>query len=135
MRTRSTIVEAKENAPMHLAITPLIMLSLITVTPPPPPPMSGFMNAERLVEHCRPGDSADVGMADVCLGYIAGSVDQLLAAQAQLPSNKRTICVAPSTTIGQIQRAVIADLDMFIDQPNVAAAVLVERSMTAAFPC
>jgi len=120
---------------MNLAAAPLILVSLITAPLPPPVPMSGFMNAERLIAHCRPAADAEVGMAEVCLGYIAGSVDQVLHRQAQLPANKRTICLAPDATIGEVQDAVVANLEMFADEPNAAAAAIVERSLSAAFPC
>jgi hypothetical protein len=120
---------------MNIIASSLVLMSLTTAPPPPPPPLSGFMNSERLIEHCRPGVDAEAGMADVCMGYIAGAVDQLLARQGQLAPNKRTICLPPTTTIGEVQRAVAASLEMFEGEPNAAAAVIVERSVTAAFPC
>jgi hypothetical protein len=120
---------------MNLAAAPLILLSLIVSPFPSPPRMSGFMNAERLIAHCRPAADAEVGMAEVCMGYVAGSVDQILHRQAQLPSNKRTICLPAEATIGEVQDAVVANLEMFADDPNIAAAAVVERSLTAVFPC
>lgn len=123
---------------MNVTATALALLSLTTAPAPPqppPPPLSGFMNAERLIEHCRPTADAETGMAEVCTGYIAGSVDQLLFRQSRLPANKRVICLPPTATIGDVQRAVVASLEMFEGEPNAAAAVIVQRSLTAAFPC
>ncbi|HET9159905.1 MAG TPA: Rap1a/Tai family immunity protein [Caulobacteraceae bacterium] len=120
---------------MILAATPMVVLSLITAPPAPTPAVSGFMNSERLIDHCRPNAAADASMADVCIGYIAGSVDQVLSRQAELPPNKRRVCLAPTTTLGEVQRAVLANLEDYEDQPNAAAAVIIERSLMAAFPC
>jgi hypothetical protein len=118
---------------MNAIATPLVLMSLIVAPPPPPPPVSGYMNAERLTAHCKPTLDAEAGMAEVCMGYIAGSVDQLLLHQSQLPPNKRTICLPAGATIGEIQSAIIANLESF--EPDTAAAAIVERSLAAAFPC
>jgi hypothetical protein len=112
---------------------PLVLMSLIVTPPPPPPPVSGYMNAERLIAHCKPAPDAEVGMAEVCMGYIAGSVDQVLLRQSQLAPNRRTVCLPADARIGDVQNAIIANLEAF--EPDTAAAAIVERSLAAAFPC
>lgn len=120
---------------MVLVAAPLIALSLVTAPPTPGPPLVGFMNAQRLIDHCMPTADAEVGMEDVCLGYIAGSVDQVLSHQSELPINRRTVCLPAGTTIGQIQHAVLTRLEGYVDQPNLAGATIVERTMSSAYPC
>jgi hypothetical protein len=93
------------------------------------------MNLEILTSHCKPAADAGPGMLDVCLGYVAGSADQVMARQSQLPANKRTVCLPANTTIGDVQRAITANLEAYENEPNAAAAVIIERSMMAAFPC
>lgn len=121
---------------MNVVTSPLIILSLITAAPAAPPSaFSGFMNLERLMAHCAPAPNAETGMADVCMGYVAGAVDQLLSRQSALPPTKRTVCLPPNVTIGDLQRAVIAQLETTEDEPDTAAAWIVERAVVAAYSC
>lgn len=120
---------------MNPAFGPLVLMSVMTAPPAPPAPTVGFMNVERMVAHCRPGADSEAGMGDICVGYLAGSVDQLLSRQSDLPANRRTICLPPNATIGEIQRAVVIMLEKVEDQPTLSAAEVVARTMVSAYPC
>lgn len=124
---------------MKAIALPLMLVSVIGVSPvappPPAPPISGFMDAERLSAHCNPDSDAEAGMGDVCLGYLAGAADQLMNRQSQLPVAKRSICIPTTTTIGDIKSALQSHLDRLDYEPKAAAAVIVERALAAAFPC
>jgi hypothetical protein len=123
---------------MRAVALPLMLVSVIgasPMAPPSRPPITGFMNAERLSEHCAPDVDSEAAMGDICVGYIAGVADQLMSRQSDLPASKRTVCLPATATIGDIKAAVQAHLAMVQYEPNSAAAVIVERSLTVAFPC
>jgi len=125
---------------MRVLARSLMLVSLVGPSPMPPgpeqrPTITGFMNAERLAAHCAADPDSEAAMGDICVGYVAGVADQVTAQQSDLPASKRTICLPRTATIGDIKAAVQAHLAIIDYEPNSPASVIVERSLTIAFPC
>jgi hypothetical protein len=75
-------------------------------------------------------------MGDICVGYIAGSIDQIIARQSTLPQSKRRVCIPAAVTIGDVKEVLVAHLrDMPDEDGEAAAAFTVERIAAAQFPC
>jgi hypothetical protein len=120
---------------MRVLAVPLLASSLITTMAPEPPPVSGFMTVSRLLEHCDPAENSEAGMGDICVGYIAGSMDQIVAKQSTLPPSKRRVCLPAALTIGDVKDVLVAHLRDMPDDGDAAAAFVVERIAAAQFPC
>ena len=120
---------------MRVLAVPLLASSLITTMAPERPPISGFMTVQSLLEHCDPAENSEAGMGDVCVGYIAGSMDQIVARQASLPPSKRRVCIPAAVTIGDVKSVLVAHLRDMPGEGDAAAAFVVERIAAAQFPC
>lgn len=107
----------------------------MSVSPQAGPVTTGFLSVGRLIEHCLPGPGSDDGMIDVCNGYVAGAIDQIIAEQAALPPNKRRVCLTAQATLGDVQRVVMDRLRAMPDQGDVAAAAVIQQAAVEAFPC
>jgi hypothetical protein len=113
----------------------LMALSLATAIPAPSPSVPGYMDRRHLAPLCDPS-SVDVGEArSLCLGYIVGSVDQLLAQQSRRPASRRSICLPMGLPIETLRDAVTRRLVQRPVARQVAAASLIRDALEAAFPC
>lgn len=100
-----------------------------------PPPLLGFVDVPKLTKLCS-GDSAETP-ADrgICLGYVAGAVDQLMAQQAVLPAPVRTVCLPEGATLDDAVVVVRLYAARAGEAPGVGAAGLVKLAMEGAYPC
>lgn len=97
------------------------------------PAMVGFFDAAKLSEAC----AADVRAIDaraICLGYIAGVTDQLLAAQAAR-GGTATICIPPDATAARVVGLVAVYAAWSAQSQGVSAAGFVEAALERAYPC
>jgi len=110
-----------------------LALSLVVGLPPPAPSQAAFLDAQRLIALCSAsGPDAPSGRS-LCLGYVVGSVDQLLAQQAR--RGRATICPpadfkaddALATVVGHARYATAADA--------MPAARFVRFALEDAYPC
>ena len=57
----------------------LILLTVVTSLPPPAPTHAGFLDAARLQALCNAEGPDAASARSLCLGYVTGAVDQMLA--------------------------------------------------------
>lgn len=95
--------------------------------------MPGFMEAPRLVALCNAtGPDAESGRS-LCLGYIVGSLDQLLARQAA--SGVRTVCPPADLTVRRALGVVMHQSEFAEGAKGTSAASLVQFALERAYPC
>lgn len=113
----------------------LLILSLVTGVAPPPATMPGFLDTERLMALCDAGGpDAESGRA-ICMGYIVGSLDQLMAQQSRRDEGRRTICPPKDMTAEDAVRAVIKYSRFGATATGIAASSFVRFAMEDSFPC
>ena len=96
--------------------------------------MVGFLDAATLSAAC----AADVRAVDaraICLGYVAGAADQLLAAQASRGPASRTICIPSGVNTSTVVATVGAYAAWSSKAKGVSAAGFVEAALERAYPC
>ena len=111
---------------------PRIVLSLALGFVTGPAAVPGFIDAPKLAEIC--AAEAPDGKA-ICLGYVAGVVDQVVAYQARLPAERRTICLPRDMTVNRAVDAVQASADWAKTSEGVGASGFVKFALERAFPC
>ena len=83
----------------------LLALSIVTGLPPQAPTELGFVDASQLSALCGTSGSNANSARLLCLGYVVGAVDQLLAAQAR--RGRSTLCPPQDlTATGAMQEVV-----------------------------
>ena len=113
----------------------LLALTAVTGLAQPAPRMSGFVDATKLIGMCtNSGPSASAARA-VCLGYVMGSVDQLMALQSRREEARRTICPPNTLTTDQAVQAVIRHPTFAAAGAGIGASAFVRYSMEQAYPC
>lgn len=113
----------------------LLMLSLTTAPSPPAIQLQGFVSAGVLRTIClAPGEDPDHG-ADLCLGYVAGVADGLLAREAQRRPARRKLCIPAGVAVDDLRDAVLAYLPTANAADDVGAAPMVRAALEATFPC
>ncbi|CAN5548163.1 hypothetical protein BH10PSE5_BH10PSE5_02470 [soil metagenome] len=109
----------------------LLILSLVTAIPAPSPSVQGFMSAADLAVLCEPQDEASA----LCLGYLVGAMDQLLARQAGRSSARRTICLPKGVTAEAMRDAIMTRLTRDPRNRPEAAADAVRQAAQAEYGC
>ena len=107
----------------------LLILSLVTAIPPPPPSVQGFISTEDLTVLCADESSA------LCLGYLVGAVDQLLASQARRPAARRNICPPANLSAEAVQTALLLRLGRDRANRPQAAADAIRQAVEAEYAC
>jgi hypothetical protein len=112
-----------------------ILLAMALAAMPATVPVTGFMTAARLEQHClaTPGDPG--GLSDVCIGYLAGSIDQILVRMAPMGLTGQPICLPSNLTIGEVRSTFLAYLQSHSEARPLAAADVMEEAVTVAYPC
>src|SRR3569833_4429092 len=107
----------------------LLLLSLVTGDPPPPAMLPGFLDAAKLMTFCEAkGDDAAAGRA-LCMGYVVGAVDQLVAQQARRDESRRTICAPKTLTPNDAVAAVVKYSRFATTAKSIAASGFVRFAM------
>lgn len=109
----------------------LLILSLVTALPPPPPSVQGFISTEDLTLLCAPESESPA----LCIGYLVGAVDQLLAAQARRPAARRTICPPANLSADAVQSALLLRLGRDGANRPQAAADAIRQAAEAEYAC
>jgi hypothetical protein len=100
-----------------------------------PPAMLGFIDAATLSGICSPSSpKANEGLP-VCLSYITGAADQLLAEQAMWAPGERTICLPRDVSAKAVMAAVNAYAGWSASAKGVSGANFVKFAMEQAYPC
>jgi hypothetical protein len=113
----------------------LLILALATGAAQAAPPMPGFFEAPDLVSACS-GDSLvpDAARA-ICLGYVVGAFDQLMAMQSTLDAAERTICPPKVLTVDMVLQAIDRHAADAVSAKGVGAAGFVKFALEDAYPC
>ena len=110
-----------------------LMLSLVVGPPPPAPKQVGFMDARRLIALCEAsGPDASSGRS-LCLGYVVGSVDQLLARQSR--RGRATICTPPGFKAEDALGSVVSHARYASTADGMGAAEFVRFALEDSYPC
>jgi hypothetical protein len=97
-------------------------------------PMVGFLDAATLSQACSAGATA-VDARSICLGYISGAADQLLAAQALRGPAGRRICIPTGVTAAEVMAEVGGYATWTHNAKGISAAGFVEAALERAYPC
>lgn len=100
------------------------------------PPMLGFFDSPTLAATClATGETAPIKRS-VCLGYIAGAIDQLMMNQGLNDGEKRTICPPSRLTLDAAAGAVLARTSWAAAAgKGLSAAGFVKYALEDAYPC
>ncbi|MFZ3004890.1 MAG: Rap1a/Tai family immunity protein [Phenylobacterium sp.] len=109
----------------------LLLLSLATAIPSPPPGVQGFVSAEDLMILCEPQDDSSA----LCLGYLVGALDQLLARQARRPAARHTLCLPKGLTAEMMRDNVMDRVARDPRRRPQAAAEAIRQAVEAEYPC
>lgn len=111
----------------------LLALTLELSAPEASTEMRGFLDAATLEHHCSVSQTLPEGSFGICLGYVAGSVDQILAREAE--GEPALLCPPPDLTVEQVRSTFLAYLRVHPKERVSAAALVVERAVLDAYPC
>jgi hypothetical protein len=110
-----------------------LALSLVVGLSPPAPSQAAFLDAQRLMALCTAvGPDASSGRS-LCLGYIVGSVDQLLAQQAR--RGRATICPPAGFKADDALAAVLGHARYATAADAMPAPGFVRFALEDAYPC
>jgi hypothetical protein len=127
-----TRARAGEARPIMLLA--LLALSLPTISPPAPVAPWAFMNAHELALHCElPGEDSPGNM--VCLAYIAGSLDQMLASQAGTLEAHQQVCPSSTVPLNQFRSDFLDYLVFHPDERTDTAGDVLRRVARISLPC
>ena len=101
----------------------------------PPPEMLGFVDAAELSEFCAASLPAAIDARMVCLSYITGAVDQILAQQALDDPAFRAICLPRDITAEAVMQEVNVHAGWAKTAKGVSGANFVRYAMERAYPC
>lgn len=112
-----------------------VLLAMALAAAPATVPVTGFMTAERLEQHClaAPGDPG--GLSDVCIGYLAGSIDQILVRLAPMGLTTQPICLPSNLTLGEVRSTFLSYVRTHSEVRPLAAADVIEDAVAVAYPC
>jgi hypothetical protein len=103
--------------------------------PAAPASMLGFMDAATLSGFCNAAAPQAKEGLPVCLSYITGAADQLLAEQAMWAPDERTICLPKDVTAKGVMASVNAYAGWSASAKGVSAANFVKFALEQAYPC
>lgn len=115
----------------------LLILSLIAgaAPAPAPTPMPGFVDTAKLISMCKAeGPGAAAGQA-ICMGYVTGAVDQLMAQQARREGPRRTICPPKTMTVNDAVAAVVKFSRFGATAQGIGASSFIRFAMEDTYPC
>lgn len=115
------------------------MLSLILAATlaasPQPPVMFNFFDAPDLLGHCAARDDKAGLRQSLCLGYVAGALDQLLLEQAMLDPRDRTICPPGGLTLQAAVADILDHASWAARERDLGASGLVRFALEQSYPC
>jgi len=111
----------------------LMALTLVTALPPPGPTHPGFVDAAQLAAVCTAAGPEAGSSQALCLGYVTGVVDQLLAR----PPGRRpaTVCPPSDFTPKAAVEAVLRHVRFATTARGIGAADFVRFALERAYPC
>lgn len=122
-------------------LTALSVLQATPVLPVPPPqlppigtwPVKAYLTTDRLYAICAVPDSDTEGYLESCLGYLAGTVDQLLVMDALSPTP--SLCAPPDFQLGALRTAFLERVRAHPEERPMPASVVVDVVIVGSFRC
>ncbi|HEX5379851.1 MAG TPA: Rap1a/Tai family immunity protein [Phenylobacterium sp.] len=112
-----------------------VLALAVAPAPPPGPAMSGFLDAQQLRNLCLADQIDPSTRRALCLGYIAGAVDQLLVRAASRPTTRREFCVPRGATVEEVGTVILHRLSRPQDLTGISAASAIRSALHAEYPC
>jgi hypothetical protein len=113
----------------------LLILVLATGVAPAAPLMPGFLQAPELVSACSGESLVPDAARAICLGYVVGAFDQLMAIQSTLDAAERTICPPKVLTVYMVLQAIDRHAAYAVSAKGIGAAAFVKFALEDAYPC
>ena len=110
-----------------------LAFALATLSPGAAKPIPAFMQAGKLEALC--DAEAVQGDAELCAGYILGSVDQVLAEQDIWGRRRSVLCLPEDISVDQLKSTILPYMQQKPDQSSLAAATLIAAALKASYPC
>lgn len=89
------------------------------------------MSTADLAVLCEPRDEASA----LCLGYLVGAIDQLLARQARRSAARHTLCLPKGVTAETMRDAIMIRLTRDPENRPEAAADAIRQAVQAEYGC
>ena len=113
----------------------VLIMALVTGAAPAPAMMPGFLDAAKLVSICNASGRDAKSGRSICMGYVVGVIDQLMAEQARADDARRTICPPRSVTVTDAVAAVVKYSRFATTARGIGAASFVRFAMEDTYPC
>jgi hypothetical protein len=114
----------------------LALAAAIDVRPPESHKnLVGFMDGAGLQRHCEDSGVDTPGLRDVCLGYLAGAVDQMFAMVNARPTAEPILCDVSGLNLEEVRLNVLTFLKANPSATRNAGAHVVIGALMAAHPC
>jgi len=116
----------------------LLILSLATTVPAAPPGpalVPGFVDGGRLSALCSASGAGAESANSLCLGYVVGAVDQILARQTRRAALQRSICLPAGASAEQLAAAITKRLAQDPRLWSQAASAVVRDALEKLYPC
>jgi len=111
----------------------VLAFALATLSPGSARPIPAFMQADRLEMLC--GTDPVQSDAELCAGYILGSVDQVLAEQDVWGRRRSALCLPDGVSFDQLQSTIVQYIRGRPDQSAFGAATTIAAALKASYPC
>ena len=111
----------------------LMALTITTAIPPPAPKHPAFLDAAQLEALCSAEGPDAASARAICLGYVTGVVDNLLARTARRAP--ATVCPPADLTPSTAMAAVMRHARYASTAKGIGAADFVRSALEYAYPC
>ncbi len=95
----------------------------------------GFVNAGQVKGLCAAAENAGDGQFEMCLGYLAGSIDQLVAQDRISGVSARDLCPNTALSLDHFRQAFLDYMEVNPQVEKAAAAAVIERAATPSLKC
>jgi hypothetical protein len=113
----------------------LTLSTAIPAAPPAPTVVPGYVDGARLAVLCDPAAPDAEASGPLCLGYVVGSVDQILARQARRPLRRPTICLPQNLPVEQLVDTIEKHLRRYPKVRAFAASTVIRDALERRYPC
>lgn len=112
-----------------------LILSLVIGSTPASPTMPGFLDAARLVSMCNASGADAKSGQSLCMGYVVGAIDQLMAQQLSGDTPRRTICPPMAMTANDAVKAVVRSSRFAPTARGIGASSFIRFALEDTYPC
>jgi hypothetical protein len=94
-----------------------------------------FANAGQIAGLCAAAETAGDGQFDMCLGYLAGSIDQLVTQHGIGAKASRPLCPSAAVSLDEYRRKFVLYVELNPELNKAAAAPVIARAVLPALSC